>query len=92
MGKAVDRGRMCIGPYTLMIANIQCTCLAELLPLSAFLISATLLQVEEVEAAGSDAKYQGWPPKRPEVIALRQRRGERRNGDAGFFRNLFFWI
>lgn len=50
----------------------------------------TLLQVA---MAGSKAKYQGWPLQRPEVIALRQKRRERRNGDAGaIFFNLFYLL
>lgn len=40
------------------------------------------------EVAGSDAKYQGWP----EVIALRQRRRERRNRDAEAFFSEPLWL
>lgn len=41
------------------------------------------------EVTGSDAKYQGWPLQRAEVIALRQQGRERRNRDAqAFFESL----
>lgn len=75
--------------------RISCSCPAEQIQLwLAFLISITLLQVEVEEVAGSDAKYQGLPLQRPEVIALRQRRRESRDRDseAFFFFTLLYLV